>query len=179
MIIPVCSTGQLAQIALGLTLDKITDLVSWAIKTNIPVEIGSINEEFTERTPSVYCDLFTKYLQQAAAYGVMIGKKAQSAVQPVAAEAETALLPTSENAFAADSDLVPWSFTIDVKKADPVSVDRQEISFTKRLFSIKEAMTVPLYAILHVARGTVLTPSAIDQLKGNKVQVFREGVQCL
>jgi hypothetical protein len=182
IVIPVCSSGQLAQIALGLSLDKVSELTSWAIKQNIPVEIGLIKDEFTERTPQAYRDLFAGYFQQATAYGVVIGEgytaaEPSAALQPVTAS--VAPLLTIDSSDKEGSDLVPWSFSVDSKTATSTPGSRSKLSFTKRLFSAKEAMTLPPYTVLQVAKGTVLTPSALDTLKNNKVEVVREGVKYL
>lgn len=185
IVIPVCSSGQLAQIALGLSLDKVSELTSWAIKQNIPVEIGQVKNEFTERTSQAYRDLFAGYVKQVTAYGVMIGdgcKVAAAApvLQTIAALVPpVASLPTTNVSSGGESDLVPWSFSVDRKPEDSTPACRCQISFTKRLFTVKEAMALAPYTVLQVAKGTVLTPSALDALKSNKVEVVRQGVKCL
>lgn len=185
MVIPVCSSGQLAQIALGLCLDKVSELTSWAIKQNIPVEIGQVKDEFTAQTPQAYRDLFAGYVKQVTAYGVMIGDDckvvaAASVLQTVAASVPSvASLPTTNVSSGGESDLVPWSFSVDRKPEESTPACRCQTSFTKRLFTVKEAMALAPYTVLQVAKGTVLTPSALDTLKSNKVEVVRQGVKCL
>lgn len=184
VVIPVCSSGQLAQIAMGLSLDKVGELTSWAIKQNIPVEIGQVKDEFTERTPQSYRDLFAGYFKQATAYGVIIGddhlatESAPALQSALATMSPMVTLSTTHASNKGESDLVPWSFSVDRKIDESIPTHRPKISFTKRLFSVKEAMVLPPYTVLQVARGTVLTPSALDTLKSNKVEVVREGVNC-
>jgi hypothetical protein len=176
ILVPVCSVGQLAQMALGISLDKISELTAWAIKQRIPVEIGQVEDEFTERTPQAYRDLFASYVHQLATYGVVIG------VQPAVSQQVLPSTPLPGNAAGfGDSaiDPVPWSFSEAVEKEETAPKSRPEMSFTKRLFSVKESMSLPPYAILRIAKATVLTPSAIDALKSKNIGVFREGVQCL
>jgi hypothetical protein len=176
ILIPVCSVGHLAQMALGLSFDNISELTAWAIKQRVPVEIGQVEYEFTEQTPQVYRDLFAGYVRQLATYGVVIGGQPAVSQQvipstplpgSVAGSGEAATLP------------VPWSFSAAVEKTETAPESCLEISFTKRLFSVKETMSVPPYAILRIAQATVLTPSAIDALKSKNIGVFREGVRCL
>jgi hypothetical protein len=184
VVIPVCSSGQLAQIAMGLSLDKVGELTSWAIKQSIPVEIGQVKDEFTERTPQAYRDLFAGYFEQATAYGVIIGddhlvtKSAPVLQSALATMSPVVPLSTKNASNRGESDLVPWSFSVDRKIDESIPTQRPRISFTKHLFSVKEAMALPSYTVLQVARGTVLTPSALDTLKSNKVEVIREGMKC-
>lgn len=181
IVIPVCSSGQLAQIALGLSLDRVSELTSWAIKQNIPVKIGQVKDEFTERTPQSYRDLFAGYLRQATAYGVVIGEgytATEAEPVPLPEPAPVASIFMTNSSDRRESNLVPWSFNVDRKTEDSTPLSRPKVSFIKHLFSVKEAMALLPYTVLQVAKGTVLTPSALDILKSNKVEVVREGVKC-
>ena len=56
---------------------------------------------------------------------------------------------------------------------------RAAIRYEKNLMTEKEAILLPEYAVLMLNKAVVLTPSAIDTLKRQKVQVYKEGVRFL
>lgn len=166
ILVPVCSGRQLTQIALGLQNDKLSDMIGHAILQGIPVEIGQVDFGFTDRTPAAYRQLLESYLTQVAAFGVTV--KCTAVVEtpgpvPVVAPALPALMP--------------WSFGEPVIAAEPEN--RADMTYEKNLMTEKEAILLPEYAVLRLSRSTVLTPSAIDTLKRQKTQVYREGVRYL
>jgi hypothetical protein len=151
--VPVCTPDQLAQIALGLSSDPTTKLVAWAIATGIPVEIGQVQWGFTAKTPEKYRQLFAGYICQVADFGVVINEK-------------HAELPERE--------ITP----IVVAQSSPPQVQpHPEITYEKRLLSDKEALR--LNGVVRLSKTTVITPGAIDVLKQQKVEVYREGVRFL
>ena len=167
--LPVCAGRQLAQIAAGLSQDKVTELAAWAILQGIPVEIGRVDYGFGEKTPAAYRAMLTGYEQQVAAYGVSIvgacAPPAEALPQPVPPPRPQEL---------------PWSFGEPVGARAPKAPDmRPTVSFDERLMTEKDAILLPRHAVLLIAKGTVLTPSAIDIVKKQKVEVFREGVRYL
>jgi hypothetical protein len=81
------------------------------------------------------------------------------------------------DAAPAGPDLMPWSFGEPVIAVEPEH--RADVSYEKNLMTEKEAILIPECSILRIARATVLTPSAIDTLKRQKVQVYREGARYL
>ncbi len=165
---PVCSGGQLAQIAMGLRNDKLSELVGQAILQGILVEIDRVDFGFTDRTPAAYRQLMEGYLTRVAAYGVTIG--------PAQAEpAKPGLKDTLAAAVAAAP--MPWSCGEPAVSAEPES--RTDMTYDKILMTEKEAILLPDHAVLRLLRATILTPSAIDALKRKKVQVYREGVRYL
>lgn len=165
ILIPVCSVQQIGEIVLGFRRDKLTDLVAWALLQGIPLEIGRVDCEFTDKTPPAYRRRLESYIKQAAAYGITIGAAADA---PVALPA-TAVPPATTS--------LPWSFGEPVKPAEPAT--RSAITYDKSLLTEKEAMLFPEHAVLMLDKPTVLTPSAIDLLKRQKVQVYKEGVRFL
>lgn len=152
--VPVCTPDQLAQIALGLSSDPTTKLVAWAIATGIPVEIGQVQWGFTAKTPETYRQLFAGYIRQAAEFGVAIGEKSSELPTPV------------REATPIEADQPPQE-----RQAHP------EVTYEKRLLSDKEALR--LNGVVRLGKTTVLTPGAIDVLKQQKVEVYREGVRFL
>ena len=165
MLIPVCSVQQLGEIVLGFRRDKLTDLVAWAILQGIPVEIGRIDYGFTEKTPAAYRQRLEDYAEQAEAYGIKIGHVPSC----------PATLPAVQPDPVAAS--LPWSYGEQVKPVEPES--RSAITYDKGLMTEKEALLLPEHAVLMLKKSTVLTPSAIDLLKRQKIQVFKEGVRFL
>lgn len=166
ILIPVCSGGQLAQIALGLRQDDLSNIVGHAILQGIPVEINRVDFGYTERTPVSYRQLLEGYQKQAEKYGVIVG----SIVQPK--------LPLQE------SPTVPvLSAPIPCYAVEPlISVDinrKTDINYEKKLMTEKDAILFPDCAVLKLTRSTVMTPAAIDVLKSRKIQVYREGVRYL
>jgi len=171
ILVPVCSGQQLAHIALGLSTDKLTSLVGWSIRQGMAVVIDRVDYGFTERTPEAYRVMLNGYVRQVAAYGVIVGAPALKLTsnQP---EADRLSLPE-----------IPWSLAEPVKnkltKADEASRQCVAVSFDKRLFSEREAMSLTPLTVLNIAKSTVLTPSAIDVLKKLKVEVYRGEVKYL
>jgi hypothetical protein len=163
LLVPVCSSGQLAEIALGLCGTSLSALVGEAILRGIPVEIGQVDYGFTDRTPAAYRQLFESHAKTVAAYGVTIGATmAPSApAQPSAALPRCGSVDTSWHGRGEGSG-VP-----------------AEVPYDKKLMTEKEAVLLPEQALLQLKRSTILTPSAIDALKQLKVQVYREGVRFL
>ncbi|SDF07989.1 hypothetical protein [Sporomusa acidovorans] len=155
--LPVCSADQLAQIALGLISDKVGRMIAWAISQGIPVEIGQLNLGFTAKTPDSYRQMFAEYVRRVTGFGVVIAgsnseTQATPAVQPV--------------------PMVPGS-------PEPlVQPLNSGIRYEKRLLSAKEALQFPLKGIIRIAKTTVVAPGAIDVLKKQKIEVYREGVRC-
>ena len=168
ILVPFCTGRQLTQIALGLTNDKLTGLIGQAILQGIAVEIGRVDFGFTERTPLAYRRLLEEYLARVAAFGVTVGSQASTLDLAV---------KTTAAAAPALSDLMPWSFGEPVVTAEPEN--RADVTYEKKLMTEKEAILIPECSILRIARATVLTPSAIDALKRQKVQVYREGARYL
>lgn len=166
LLVPVCSGRQLTQIAMGLRLDKLCDMVAWAVLQGIPVEIGRFDFGFTAQTPPAYRRVLEAYIQQVAAYGIVAGDVVPAAVLPVSSP-PAPILPTP----------MPWSFGEPVIPVEPET--RADMTYDKRLMTEKEAILLPENAVLRLPRATVLTPSAMDVLKKQKVQVYREGVRFL
>lgn len=166
ILVPVCSGRQLTQIAIGMRNDKVCDMIGHAILQGIPVEIGRVDFGFTDRTPAAYRQLLEGYLTQVAAYGVTVGA-AETLPALAAGTLAVPVLPPQ----------MPWSFGEPVVSMEPEN--RAEMTYDKNLMTEKEAILLPEFAVLRLARSTVLTPSAIDTLKRQKVQVYREGVRYL
>ena len=174
LLIPVCSRKQLAAMATGQCPDKVCELAAQAILLGIPVEIGRVEYGFTDKTPDAYRKMFAGYEQQLAGFGVSIGAEksfALAAATPAAQEPTTA----SAVANAKLADPQPWSFGEPVKQVVPGNC--ATVTYTHGLMTEKEAILLPEHAVLQLGRSTVLTPSAIDTLKKQKVQVFKEGVR--
>ena len=72
---------------------------------------------------------------------------------------------------------LPWSCGETVNAPEPET--RSAIRYEKNLMTEKEAILLPEYAVLMLNKAVVLTPSAIDTLKRQKVQVYKEGVRFL
>lgn len=166
ILIPECSVQQLGEIVMGFRRDKLTDLVAWALLLGIPLEIGRVAYNFTDHTPAAYRRRLESYAKQAAAYGIKIGDMLTTAPP----DTSPSSLPTSTASL-------PWSFGEQVNSVEPES--RSSISFDKKLMTEKEVLLFPEHAILMLSRSTVLTPSAIDLLKRQKIQVYKEGVRYL
>jgi hypothetical protein len=164
ILLPVCSAQQVGEVVRGFRRDKVTDLIAWAVLQGIPVEIGYIEYGFSEKTPDAYRRLLEGYVEQAAAYGVTISK---GSICP-----EPAMVSSSQLASP-----LPWSFGEPVHSAEPET--RSAVRYEKNLMTEKEAILLPEYAVLLLNKLTVLTPSAIDALKRQKVQVYKEGVRFL
>lgn len=156
--IPVCSAEQLAQIALGLQSDQVSKLAAQAINKGISVTIGRVNWEFTARTPQSYRQLFASYVRQAAAFGVVIEGGSWDLPQPAPEQVPEEVQESGEMV----SCQLPQS-------------DRK---YDKRLLSDKEALQLPGNSVLRIVKSTVLTPTAIDILKTQRIEVYREGVRC-
>ncbi|HEY3423419.1 MAG TPA: hypothetical protein VGL27_01380 [Negativicutes bacterium] len=157
--VPVCSADQLAQIALGLCTDQTSKLVAWAIIAGIPVEIGRVDLGFTARTSARYRQMFENYVRQVAGFGVIIAENYCTAQQ-----------------------LAPVLSLLAEPQSSQAPLERQshpDVRYNKRLLSAKEALRLPGNGVLRIAKSTVLTPTAIDVLKKQKVEVYREGVRCL
>jgi hypothetical protein len=168
ILVPCCTGRQLAAIATGVCLDKISELVGWAVLQGIPVAIGRIDYGFTAKTPAAYKTLLTDYARQVAAYGVAVGDEA-----PAAPPAPVAVPPSPDNAM-------PWTSGERVGAAAPKAPDmRPTIPYDGKLLAEKDAILLPKHAVLLLARPTVLTPSALDILKQRKIEVYREGVRFL
>ena len=158
--VPVCSADQLAQIALGLCTDHTTKLISRGIIAGIPVEIERVNWEFTARTPEKYRQIFENYVRQVVGFGVII----------------------AENYFSLQQPAVLVSGGSKEPQSSQVSCEQQlhsDVRYEKRLLSGKEALQLPGNGVLQIDKSTVLTPTAIDVLKQQKIEVYREGVRCL
>jgi hypothetical protein len=164
LLVPVCSSGQLAEIALGLCGTSLSALVGEAILRGIPVEIGQVDYGFTDRTPAAYRQLFESHAKTVAAYGVTIG----ATMAPSAPAQPSAALPP-----------VAAASTLPGMVVAKEAVCRPEVPYDKKLMTEKEAVLLPEQALLQLKRSTILTPSAIDALKQLKVQVYREGVRFL
>ena len=167
IIVPVCSGRQLAHIAAGLGADKVCDMISRAILQGIPVEIGRVDFGFTAQTPAAYRQMMEGYLTQVASYGVIIA--AASEAKP------NASVVTEQHQELATP--MPWTFGEPVKQKEPET--RADMTYDNKLMTEKEAILLPEHAVVQLSRATVLTPSAIDTLKRQKVQVYREGVRYL
>jgi len=157
--IPLCSADQIAQIALGLCIDQTTKVVAQAILAGTPVEIGLVNLGFTATTPESYRQMFKNYLHQVAGFGVVIAGNAPIAKQPAAVLNK-----------------------IVETQCCQASVDQQshqDARFDEKLLSERKALALPSNVVLRIAKSTVITPTAIDVLKKQKVEVYREGVRCL
>ncbi|SDE65459.1 hypothetical protein [Sporomusa acidovorans] len=158
--IPVCSQDQLAQIALGVCTDWLTGFVSQGIIAGIPVEIGRVNWRFTAKTPEPYRQLFANYVRQAAGFGVMIADDYFTDCRPaLAASGMNEPRRSVEETYGQQA--------------------RSELKYDKKLLAAKEAAQLPPNGILQVAKSTIITPVAIDVLKQQKIEVYREGVRCL
>lgn len=169
--LPVISGRQLSAIALGLSLDKISEAAGWAIRQGISLTVGRVDYGFSERTPDAYRALIAGYAKQVAAYGVTVGD---------GADEPPAEAPAPAAAKAPDRPETPWTAGEPVGARAVKAPDmRPTVSFEQRLFSEKEAILLPKHAVLLIAKATVLTPSAIDVLKKQKVEVYREGVRYL
>ena len=155
ILVPVCSGRQLTQIALGMRNDKLCDVIGEALLQGIPVEIGRVDFGFTDRTPVAYRKLLEGYVVQVAAYGVSVG----GATSPVV------------------STLMSGSCGETVVSAKPEN--GMDMMYEKKLMTEKDAILLPAQAVLRLPRSTVLTPAAIDVLKEQRVQVYREGVRYL
>ncbi len=164
ILLPVCSAQQLGEVVRGFRRDKVTDLIAWAVLQGIPVEIGYIEYGFSEKTPDAYRRLLEGYVEQAAAYGVTISK---GSICP-----EPTLVDSNQLATP-----LPWSFGEPVHSAEPET--RSAVRYEKNLMTEKEAILLPEHAVLMLNKSVVLTPSAIDTLKRQKVQVYKEGVRFL
>jgi len=167
--IPCCTGRQLANIANGVSQDKISELAGRAVLQGIPVEIGRVDYGFTEKTPAAYKTLLTDYARQVAAYGITVGdsQPAPAAVFP----APVAAAPVAE---------MPWTAGEQVGARAPKAPDmRPTIPFDGRLLAEKDAIMLPKHAVLLIAASTVLTPSALDILKKQKIEVYRQGVRFL
>jgi hypothetical protein len=164
ILLPVCTAQQLGEVVLGFRRDKVTDLIAWAILQGIPVEIGYVDYGFSEKTPVAYRQLLEGYIDQVAAYGVTISKGSFCS-EP---------LPAAPTQSAPE---LPWSCGEPVNAAEPET--RAAIRYEKNLMTEKEAILLPEYAVLMLNKAVVLTPSAIDTLKRQKVQVYKEGVRFL
>jgi hypothetical protein len=164
ILLPVCSAQQLGEVVCGFRRDKVTDLIAWAILQGIPVEIGYIEYGFSEKTPDAYRRLLEGYVEKAAAYGVTISK---GSICPAPAVVISNQLASP----------LPWSFGEPVHSTEPET--RSAVRYEKNLMTEKEAILLPEHAVLMLNKSTVLTPSAIDTLKRQKVQVYKEGVRFL
>ena len=164
ILLPVCTAQQVAEVALGLRRDKVTDLIAWAILQGIPVEIGYIEYGFSDKTPVAYRQLMEGYVEQVAAYGVTVGKGSVCSRPMLATPTQS--IPE-----------LPWSCGEPVNAPEPET--RSAIRYEKNLMTEKEAILLPEYAVLMLNKAVVLTPSAIDTLKRQKVQVYKEGVRFL
>jgi hypothetical protein len=162
ILLPVCSAQQLGEVVLGFRRDKVTDLLAWAILQGIPVEIGCIEYGFSEKTPTAYRRLLEGYVEQVAAYGITVGNQQPCPAPVISAQSAVPL---------------PWSFGEPVQSPEPES--RSTIRYENKLMTEKEAILLPEHALLMLNKSTVLTPSAIDTLKRQKVQVYKEGVRYL
>lgn len=168
---PVINGRQLSAIALGLSLDKLSEAAGWAIRQGIPVAIGRVDYGFSERTPDAYRAVLTGYVKQVAAYGVTVDE---------AADAAPPVIPEPAAVTAAERPETPWTAGEPVgARADRAPGMCPTVTFDARLFAEKEAILLPKHAVLLIAKATVLTPSAIDILKKQKVEVYREGVRYL
>ena len=167
IIVPVCSGRQLAHIATGLGTDKLCDMISRAIIHGIPVEIGRVEFGFTAQTPAAYRQMMEAYLTQVAAYGVSIGKVSETKINAPAVCEPTPVLASP----------MPWTFGEPVAQKEPET--RADVTYDKKLMTEREAMLFPEHAVVQLSRATVLTPSAIDTMKRQKVQLYREGVRYL
>ena len=165
--VPVCSGRQLAQIATGICADKVCDMVAQAILHGIPVEIGRVDFGFTAQTPAAYRQMMESYLTQVEAYGASISEVSD-------AKTTASVLPELGPVLAAP---MPWTFGEPVVQQEPEI--RADITYDKKLMTEKEAILLPEHAVVQLSRETVLTPSAIDTLKRQKMQVYREGVRYL
>jgi hypothetical protein len=173
LLIPVCSRKQLAAMASGQCPDKVCELAAQAILTGIPVEIGRVEYGFTDNTPDAYRKLFAAYEQQLAGFGVSVGRDKVLAAAPMSPAAQKPIAAAVASAKQAEPQ--PWSFGEPVKPVIPDNCST--VTYTQGLMTEKEAILLPEHAILQLGRATVLTPSAIDTLKKQKVQVFKEGVR--
>lgn len=168
--IPCCSGRQLANIANGVSQDKISELAGWAVLQGIPVEIGRVEYGFTKNTPEAYRTLLTDYARQVAAYGITVGEGQASPVAVPAASAEVPA-PAAE---------MPWTTGEQVGARAPKAPDmRTTVPFDGKLLAEKDAILIPKHAVLLIAASTVLTPSALDILKKQKIEVYRQGVRFL
>ncbi|SMD14947.1 hypothetical protein SAMN04488500_1363 [Sporomusa malonica] len=169
--IPVCTPDQLAQIALGLSADPTTKLVAWAIATGIPVEIGQVQWGFTAKTPEKYRQLFAGYLRQVAEFGVLMHGNCTAGPQPAGLTSQPA---APHNSQALQTIPAPYS-----SQQPPETQPQQPagVTYEKRLLSNKEALR--LSGVVRLSKTTVITPGAIDVLKQQKVEVYREGVRFL
>ena len=156
--VPVCSADQIAQIALGLCTDQTSKLVAWAIASGMAVEIGRVQLNFTARTPERYRQMFENYIRQVADFGVAIAGNYSIAQQHV--------------------PVLALSDEPQISQATPEQQSSRDVRYDKRLLSDKEALRLPANGVLRIAKSTVLTPAAIDVLKKQKVEVYREGVRC-
>ncbi len=165
--VPCCSGRQLAAIATGICPDKISELVGQAILRGIPVTIGRVDYGFTAQTPAAYQTLLAGYARQVAAYGVAVGDETPAASPaPIAPPA-----PTPE---------MPWTAGERVGDAAPKAPGlRSTVPFDSKLLAEKDAILLPKHAVLLLAGSTVLTPSALDILRKQKIEVYREGVRFL
>lgn len=171
--IPVCSADQLAQMALGLCTDLTSKMAAWAITAGIPVEIGRMNWGFTAKTPEKYRQMFENYACQLAGFGVMIAEHSFPAKPPVPVSGQPASLhrpvPVTEK---------PAELQSQMPLESQATAAVQAVQYDKRLLTNKEAGQIQSNQVLRIAKSTVLTPSAIDTLKKQKVEVYREGVRC-
>lgn len=168
--IPVCTPDQLAQMALGLTTDPTTKLAAWAIACGLPVEIGQIEWGFTVQTPEPYRRLFAGYLQQLAGFGVRLAENTLAASIPAGLVTKPAAQVSSQT-----QSSVAASFS-----SQPSAESQPQpavLPYEKRLLSDKEALKMK--GAVQLSKATVLTPGAIDILKQQKVEVYREGVRFL
>ncbi len=165
--VPCCTGRQLAAIAAGICSDKLSEIVGWAVLQGIPVTIRRVDYGFTANTPAAYRTLLTDYASKVAAYGITVGDETPPA--PVTVAAPPA--PAAE---------LPWTTGERVAAAAPKAPDlRPTIPFDGKLLAEKDALLLPKYAVLLLTRATVLTPAAIDIIKKQKIEVYREGVKFL
>lgn len=149
--IPACSSSQLAQIALGLALDRLSEIVSWGLKNGITIEVGRIDYSFGHATPQEYRNLFIDYLKKVKSYGIIADEEMKRA-EPLKREDLNIIEPFKE------------------------PLPEKSVHFEKNLLSEKDVVSISENSTLNIKVNTLLTPTAIDILKKRKVKVYREGV---
>ncbi len=169
--VPVCTPGQVAQMAHGLSHDPTTRLVAWAITAGLPVTIGQVRWEFTGKTPAAYRQLFAGYVRQLAEFGVLIAGEAPVCPEPADPAGKPAAFTGSQGG--------PGLAVCPSHLTAPASRIPSAVTYEQRLLTNKEALRLPGNGVVQLGRKTVLTPGAIDILKQQKIAVYREGVRCL
>lgn len=165
VILPVCSPGLLAKIALGLLDDPISEHIAWAIRQGISVEIMKAELGFTMKTPQPYRQLYERYLQQVQEYGVIVHECVDGLPRASSLENFTGFKPQAEVHAAMEH----WGPMTSEGRDD------SKIIFDKKYLSEKEAFSIPLNASVVITKKTVVSPLAKDVLKMRKIHVWRDG----